>query len=156
MIRVTGICLLICLGFINVFSEEMTSLKNLEGKSVNLSEYPSKLIVVNFWAVWCKPCVEEFPELNQLFQRLKDRGIFVVGVSISPSKDDIENFLEKHKIDFPILIDEQERFANQFKVSILPTTILMDNEHNILYKYQGFSKKELMKMESFIENYLKR
>ncbi|MDH4262632.1 MAG: TlpA family protein disulfide reductase [Spirochaetia bacterium] len=156
MFRKIGFYLLLCLSISNVFAVESSTLKNLQDQTVDLKEYSSKLIVVNFWAVWCKPCVQEFPELNALYQQLKNNGVMVVAVSVSPSKEDIQKFLDKNKVDFPVLIDENEGFANKFKVSVLPTTVLIDHENKVLYKYQGFSKKEILKMQSLIEDYLKK
>ena len=140
-----------------ILPQDLPVLKDLQGQNMDIfKDNPSRLIVVNFWAVWCKPCVQEFPELNQLYLNLKSRGVSVVGVSISPSKEAILNFLEKHKVDFSICIDEHEEFADKFKVSVLPTTLLMDTKYNVLYKYQGFSRKEIVHLEKIIEEYLKK
>jgi len=139
-----------------VFGQENDGLVDLQENRVELKSYGARLIVVNFWALWCKPCVQEFPELNQLYLRLKARGVVVLGVSLSPSKDAVEKFLEKHKVDFPIVIDRQEHFADKYRVSVLPTTVLIDSDNNILYRYQGFSKTEMLKMENIMEDYLQK
>lgn len=151
MIRIFGLFVFVYLSINNIFPQEIKGLKDLTGKAVELKDYSSKFIIVNFWAVWCKPCVQEFPELNKMYLDLKDQGIAVLGVSITPSRDAVVKFLNKHKVDFPILIDENEKLADRFQVSALPTTLLIDTESNILYKYQGFSIKEMNNLRKIIE-----
>jgi len=152
------VIILICLINAGIYSTEPSSLhlQNLTGQKTGLQDYPAKITILNFWAVWCKPCVQEFPELNQIYNKFRNNGVIVLGISMSPSKEQILKFTGKHKVDFPILIDVREELSNKYSVSNLPTTILLDNQHNIIYKYQGFSKKEMSIMEELIDNYLKK
>ena len=82
------------------------SLPNLGGTLVNLADYKGKVVLLNIWATWCPPCVEEMPSMEKLFQSLNREGLEILAVSIDASGlKTVRPFMEKHKLSFPALID---------------------------------------------------
>src|ERR1700689_2040833 len=80
--------------------------KDIQGKSVNLSGYKGKVILLDFWATWCPPCRKEIPGFIELYNTYKSRGLVVIGVSMDDTDDtpDVKRFAEQFKIDYPILL----------------------------------------------------
>ncbi len=111
------------------------TLKDMADADVTLASFKGKVIVVNFWATWCKPCKKEMPSLNELYNTYKDKGVVVLGVSVDRSKKPILKFLNKTTVDFPILLDADLTVKNElYKVFSLPTTFIIDRS-GILKKY---------------------
>ena len=73
--------------------------------AVSLDQYRGKIVVLNFWASWCAPCVEELPSLEQIQADFKDKGVVVVGVSVDDSADDYHKFLKDHNVNFVTVRD---------------------------------------------------
>jgi peroxiredoxin len=113
------------------------TLKDLNGKTVPLSTFKGKVVLLNFFATWCPPCRAEMPALNKLYHTLKPRGLEVVAVSTDRSINDIKNFLERYRVDFPILFDSDRSAAKQYRVFSMPTTFLIDRNGMIVEKFYG-------------------
>jgi peroxiredoxin len=113
------------------------SLKDMNGKTVSLSAFKGKVVLLNFFATWCPPCRAEMPALNKLYHALKPRGLEVFAVSTDRSVNDIKDFLEKHRVDFPILFDADRSAAKQYRVFSMPTTFLIDRNGMIVEKFYG-------------------
>ncbi len=113
------------------------TLKDLNGKTVSLSALRGKVVLLNFFATWCPPCRAEMPALNRLYHALKPRGLEVFGVSTDRSSDDIKDFLEAHRVDFPILFDADRSASKQYRVFSMPTTFLIDKNGLLVEKFYG-------------------
>lgn len=96
------------------------------GKKRSLISLDSKIIIVNFWASWCVPCLEEFPSLVSLKSKYKEKDIEVVGINTDDKRSiqDAKKILEKYKINFPVVFDEDSKLVSKFKVSAIPITII--------------------------------
>ena len=112
-------------------------LKDLNGKTVSLATFKGKVVLLNFFATWCPPCRAEMPALNKLQHALKSRGLEVVSVSTDRSINDIKDFLERHRVDFPILFDADRNIAKQYRVFSMPTTFLINRNGIIVEKFYG-------------------
>ena len=106
-------------------------------RKVDLRDFQGKILVLNFWATWCAPCVEEMPSLVQLQQRLKDKGITVVGVSIDVDGDAYQRFLTDHKIDFLTVRDPDHKSSNLFGTFKFPETYIIDRKGIVRRKFIG-------------------
>jgi cytochrome c biogenesis protein CcmG, thiol:disulfide interchange protein DsbE len=106
-------------------------------RKVTLSELRGKVVVLNFWATWCAPCVEEMPSLVQLQQRFKDKGITVVGVSVDVDADAYHKFLKDYKIDFVTVRDPDEKTANLYGTFKWPETYIIDRNGIVRRKFIG-------------------
>jgi peroxiredoxin len=115
------------------------TLQDLNGDQVRSSAFKGKVVLLNFWATWCPPCVDELPSLNSLFNDkvLKAKGLEVIAVCTEPSRRDVKALLRKKGLGLRVLMDEQKSVAKQFKVFSLPTTFLMDRQGNIVEKFYG-------------------
>jgi peroxiredoxin len=108
------------------------ALKDLQGKEVRLADYKGKIIVLNVFAHWCGPCRQEAPELEKdLWQAYKSRDVVVLGVATwardNPTKR-AEEFAREFKLTFPVLVDAENKVAEMYKVSGVPTTFIIDRE----------------------------
>jgi len=113
------------------------TLKDLNGKSISLSSFKGKVVLLNFFATWCPPCRAEMPAFNKLYREKKIRGLEIISVSTDRSLNDIKDFLQKNKVDFPILFDADRSVSKQYRVFSMPTTFLIDKSGKIVEKFYG-------------------
>jgi len=112
-------------------------LKDLTGRNIPLSAFKGKVVLLNFWATWCPPCRAEMPSLNKLYHSLNPLGLEVVSVSTDRSLSDIKDFLDRHKVDFPVLFDADRTTSKLYRVFSMPTTFLIDRNGIIVEKFYG-------------------
>ena len=112
------------------------TLKNLDGKPVEIGVINNKVTVINFWATWCPPCREEMPELNKFAAENSDKVIFVA-VNIQEDKRKVGDFMQNNKYTMPVLLDEDGAVAKTFRVSAIPTTVIVDKDGIIKYRKSG-------------------
>ena len=105
--------------------------------SVSLNQYRGQVVLVNFWATWCPPCVEELPSLMMLQERMKGRGIVVVGVSIDVDGDAYHRFLKLHNINFVTVRDPEQKVASMYGTSGWPETYIIDRQGVLRRKFVG-------------------
>jgi peroxiredoxin len=114
------------------------TLRSLDGKETKLSEIKAKVILINFWATWCTPCVREMPSLQKLADTYGPQGLAVIGVSLDEDPEKVlEPFRKKHSIRFPTYIDSKGELADRFEVSGLPLTLVVDSERRLLLEQTG-------------------
>ncbi|HEX6820928.1 MAG TPA: TlpA disulfide reductase family protein [Candidatus Sulfotelmatobacter sp.] len=105
--------------------------------SVSLNQYRGQVVLVNFWATWCPPCVEELPSLMMLQERMKGRGVVVVGVSIDVDGDAYHRFLKLHNINFVTVRDPEQKVASMYGTSGWPETYIIDRQGVLRRKFVG-------------------
>jgi thiol-disulfide isomerase/thioredoxin len=98
-----------------------------QGQPVDAARYAGKLLVINFWATWCAPCVKEMPSLDRMQAALADRGVVVLPLSLDgPTKAKVQPFYDANKLaHLPVLFDQGNKTFGQAGVTVLPTTILV-------------------------------
>jgi len=111
-------------------------LQSLEGKSVKLSDFRGKNIVLNFWASWCPPCREEMPEFQRIYTENSD-SLVVIGVNLQESRESAEAFIKKLGITFPILLDPNAQVKDRYNVFTQPVTYFIDANGKIVDKKFG-------------------
>ncbi len=117
--------------------------KDIHGKSVTLSDYKGKVVLLDFWATWCPPCRKEIPGLISLYDAYRSRGLVVVGVSMDDSKSDIRKFARKLGMNYPILIGYgHEDLEPAFGQLPLPTAFVISRDGRICFKHDGMTQKE--------------
>ena len=113
----------------------------LEGGDQALGDLQGKVVLVDFWATWCKPCLETMPRLQKLYSAYSDKGFDVLGVSIDEDKDRVEKIkkmVDKLDISYPILVDAKQTPAwHQFKVKAIPAMYLLDEGSQIVAQWVG-------------------
>ncbi len=111
-------------------------LETVEGKKAKLSDYRGKKVILNFWASWCPPCKEEMPEFQRIYRENKDK-LVVVGVNLQESRENVEAFIEKIGITFPILFDPNSLVKDMYNVFTQPVTYFIDESGKIVDKKFG-------------------
>ncbi len=108
-----------------------------DGSGIRLEDYRGKLVLLNFWATWCPPCVEEMPSLNFVYEHLRGKGIVVLGVSVDEDEAVYRDFLQRARVRFPTVRDPQRTIPTRYGTLKYPETYLIDREGYVLRKYVG-------------------
>ncbi len=106
-------------------------------RKVVLHDFQGKILVLNFWATWCPPCVEEMPSLVELQQRLGPKGITVLGVSVDVDSDAYHRFLSLHKVDFLTVRDADHKSSDLYGSFKFPETYIIDRKGIVRRKFIG-------------------
>lgn len=124
------------------------TLKDIQGKSVALSDYKGKVVLLDFWATWCPPCRKEIPGFIELYDTYRSRGLAVIGVSMDDSTADVKRFAKRFKMNYPILLgagrDDVERAFGQLP---LPTAFVIGRDGRICAMHDGLTPKEQFERE---------
>ena len=83
------------------------TLETVDGKTVSLSDYRGRPVVINFWATWCAPCREEMPLLQETYDAHRDDGLVVIGVNVRETPEKVKRFLAEVGVEFPVLLDSE-------------------------------------------------
>jgi peroxiredoxin len=118
-----------------------------------LNEYRGQVVVLNFWAMWCRPCRVEMPDLEAVYQEYREQGVVVLAVNVSESSADIANFAKELGLTFPILRDSKQEAMREYNVRILPTTYFIDRKGQVRHNRVGTMTKSVMtkQIESLLE-----
>ncbi len=106
-------------------------------RSVTLSQFRGQTVVLNFWATWCPPCVEEMPSLVQMQQRLKDKGVTVLAVSVDADEGAYHRFLKDHRVTFLTVRDADQKSNNLYGTFKFPETYVIDRDGKVRRKFIG-------------------
>lgn len=113
------------------------SVPDLSGKTVNLSDYRGRLVLLNFWATWCVPCRQEIPTLNALMRKMAGRPFVLVSVAMDHNVGHIPPFLKKVPVDFMVLTGRKGKVDSRYFGLGLPQTYLIDPEGYLIGKATG-------------------
>ncbi len=128
-------------------------MKDLAGREVALSQFKGKVVIVDFWATWCPPCRAEMPFYVNLYKKLADRGLVIVGISLDAQGPGVvRKFVDSMGITYPIVMGDEE-VTTAYKVELMPTTFVVDREGRIRHSKIGAVSDEA-KFEKLIESYL--
>ena len=129
---------------------------NSKNKKVNLNDYKSNLVIINFWATWCAPCKEEMPHLNQLKSKSKFKDIEIIPINIADEelKKSKEFFEELNINNLEIFYGSSIELAKEFKLRGIPTTIIIDKEGYEFARIIGFIDFENKSFLDWLSNHL--
>ncbi|MCJ0931936.1 redoxin domain-containing protein [Virgibacillus halodenitrificans] len=116
-------------------------------EKVKLSDYRGKKVMLNFWATWCPPCREEIPAMQNFYD---EKEIVILAVNLTQTeakKQDVVDFMEKHRVNFPVLLDEASDVSNKYRIQPIPTTYMIDSQGKIRFKAYGAMTYEQMVSE---------
>ncbi len=125
------------LGLIGQQAPDFT-LRTLDNKEVKLSELRGKPVLIDFWATWCPPCVESMPHLESLYEEQRNT-LHVYAVNLRENREKVQQFLQQHELDLPVLMDEQGKVAQQYHVRSIPQTVLIDAQGVVRQVYIGLA-----------------
>ena len=112
------------------------SLETLDGHELTREDLTGQVVVLNFWATWCKPCRQEIPELIALRESLHDRGLEIVGVNVGDGQKAASRFVRREGIPYPVALDDG--LSDRLDVMIYPTSVLLDRTGRIRYVATGY------------------
>ncbi|MDZ7658779.1 TlpA disulfide reductase family protein [Fodinibius sp.] len=117
----------------------------LNGETFTLSDYEGQVVLLNIWATWCAPCREETPDLQELYEKYKDNGFMILGVSIDEQGESVVRpFIEKYEVSYPIVIDDGTIMDKYGPTMGIPTTYIINKKGNLQYFAVGaLTNKEL-------------
>ena len=120
------------------------ALTDLSKKTINLDDYKGKKVILNFWATWCPPCVNEMPLLQEVYNNRKGEGIEVIGINYNEDYERVKKFISEKGVVFTILIDSDLKVSMDYGVIGLPVTFFIDREGRIKEKFKGELNKKLI------------
>ena len=106
-------------------------------RSVSLNQFRGQVVVLNFWATWCPPCVEELPSLMDMQDRMRTHGIVVLGVSIDVDGDAYHRFLKQRSVNFLTVRDPEQKVAGMYGTAGWPETYVIDRDGTLRRKFVG-------------------
>jgi peroxiredoxin len=123
--------------------------KDIHGKSVVLSDYKGKVVLLDFWATWCPPCRKEIPGFIDLYNKYKSRGLVVVGVSMDEEAADVSHFAAQIGMNYPILLGfgREEYLKPAFGELPLPTSFVIARDGRICDRHDGLTAKDTVERE---------
>lgn len=127
------------------FAPDFT-LQTLDGKTVKLSEYKGKKVVINFWATWCSPCRTEMPAMQKYYEkRAQKDNVEILALNLTyddKDADNVQTFVDSYKLSFPILLQETDALIKQYQVLQIPSTFFIDTEGRVQTHLAGTLNEE--------------
>jgi peroxiredoxin len=121
-------------------------LAGLDGKEVSLSDFRGKPVLINFWASWCIPCLNEMPFIEKTYRKQKGDGLAVLMLNVKEPSDVVRKFAKDHGYTFTILMDRDGKINNSYQVFGLPSSYFVDRDGIVRYSYMGELTIGIMKM----------
>ncbi len=120
------------------------ALKTLEGKTVKLSDYKGKIIIIDFWATWCPPCRKGIPDLIEL-QKAYSKDLVIVGISLDQERTlkDLKPFIENYGINYPVVLGNEKVVKDYGGVNAIPTSFVIDQKGFIIDSHVGLVPKSV-------------
>ena len=112
---------------------------DLQGRPLKLGEYSGKVVLLDFWATWCAPCIRQIPELNRIHSAFQSKGFTVLGVSIDEGgAPTIQRFLSKNKLAYPVALDSGSPPVHKsLGIKSIPAMFLIDRRGQIVQRWAG-------------------
>ena len=125
------------------------SIVTLDGRKVTTADLQGKVVLVDFWATWCAPCLKATPVLKSLAQSFAgDPGFMILGISVDSDADSLRKFLEKEQVRWPQYWDEEKSLTfNTFKVSNFPTYLVVGPDGRVVYQTEGWSEETMQRLQ---------
>ena len=117
---------------------------------VSLGDYRGKIVLLNFWATWCPPCIAEMPSLIELQKRLKDKDVVILGVSIDEDEAAYHKFLKNYGVNFVTVMDKDRKTPTLYGTFGWPETYVIDRQGVVRRKFIGAAEWTSPEIESFL------
>ncbi|GIQ65959.1 thiol-disulfide oxidoreductase ResA [Paenibacillus cisolokensis] len=110
------------------------TLRDLYGEEIQLADYRGKGVLLNFWASWCNPCVNELPLLNEAY---KLTGVKMLAINVGENAETVQKFVDRYELKFPVVLDSEMRIKQQYRVVGMPLTVLINAEGDLIERHEG-------------------
>ena len=114
------------------------TLRSVGGANLRLAEQRGQVVLVNFWATWCGPCLQEMPHLNRLHDRYRASGFVLLGVNIDDDPRAATALAIKLGLRFPVLLDTDKKVSRVYDMSAMPATLLIDRDGRVRHIHRGY------------------
>jgi peroxiredoxin len=108
--------------------------KDTAGKPLSIANYKGKVVLIDFWATWCAPCVAELPSVSKAYEKYHSKGFEIIGVSLDQDEAKLTSFIKQKSMTWPQYFDGDRKLAEKYGVESIPATFLLDGEGKILAK----------------------
>ena len=129
-------------------------LPDLDGHEVSLREELAKgPVVLDFWATWCKPCLQALPALSQLAAEYRERGVQVLTINIDGPRNlpKIRPFLQRHQLQLRVLLDRTNQVMKQFQLLAPPATLILSADRGVVYSHEGYQPGDEAKLRAALD-----
>jgi len=123
------------------------TLEDTKGNEVKLEDFKGKVVILDFWATWCMPCVMELPHLQKIYEDYQDQGLVVLGINSQNDVEAIKKFLKEKGITFPVLYDTEEEVSEKYKVDCIPRLLIIDREGLVRTDFVGLQSEQGIRRE---------
>ncbi len=117
-----------------------------------------KVVMLDFWSIYCASCIEEMPRLVEIYNEFKDKGLVIIGVNLdSFGTHRVAKFMQgmETRINFPVIIDKDRKVATSFNAMVLPTTLLIDASGKVRYYHVGYKPGDEKQLRSVVAQAVK-
>ncbi|HEU0203684.1 MAG TPA: TlpA disulfide reductase family protein [Burkholderiaceae bacterium] len=114
------------------------TLRTLNGPNLRLQEQRGQVVMVNFWATWCGPCLVEMPHLNRLYEKYRSSGFVLLGVNIDEDSRQAATLANRLGLRFPVLLDAEKKVSRLYDLSTMPSTVLIDRDGRVRHIHRGY------------------
>jgi len=113
----------------------------------DIAQYRGKVVLLDFWASWCAPCLESFPWMQSVHERYASRGLVVVAVNVDHERDAADRFLRARNASFAVVFDREGALAERFHVASMPQSFYIDRAGTVRYVHNGFHGRDRVDAE---------
>jgi len=142
--KILGIKLVLFFMFLSLRAQEIYnfSLENTDNQTVFYNDLKGqKLTVLDFWATWCKPCLNALPKIAMLADTFKNKGVQFIGISVDGPRNwsKVKPFIQSLGVSYPVLIDKDGEVMRDLNINAVPTLLVADENDEIVYSHEGFN-----------------
>ena len=128
-------------------------LESIAGRNLKLSDLKGKVVLINFWATWCAPCLQEMPSLQKMHEKYREKGLEIIAVSIDGDSRKVPTFAREKGLNF--LVAHSPALAERLKATPIPTSLFIDKHGHLRYRKVGFEEGDEREIEAVIMELLK-
>lgn len=127
------------------------SFETLDGEKMDIEDFKGKVVLLNFWATWCGPCIREFPELNKFAESQNDEEFVVLAMAREQNKETVKQFADENGYNFIFVSDLDKTVYSNFAEKSIPRNVVLDSNGKIIYQLLGYYPEKIKEMEKLIE-----